>query len=102
VVARLALVVGGALGAAGVAGCASSPPMVDKREVAEEISAHLEERSGRAPDSVTCRENLRGEVGTVQRCELKNGPETYGVTVTVTGVKGGDVDFNITVDDHPS
>ena len=51
VVARLALVVGGALGAAGVAGCASSPPMVDKREV---VIALIESPQVCSPKFLTC------------------------------------------------
>jgi len=50
---------------------------------------------------VTCPEDLEGVVGTQLRCELVAGNDTYGVTVTVTSVKGTTVNFNIAVDDKP-
>lgn len=85
-----------------VVGCSSGPPMFDKTEVADEISYQLEQKAGRAPESVSCPQDLRGEVGATQRCELKNGPETYGITVTVTKVEGPNIDFDVKVDDQPS
>ena len=45
-------------------------------------------------------ERLR-EVGATQRCTLKAGADTYGVTVTVTSVQGTDVKFDIQVDQTP-
>ncbi|EKF23681.1 hypothetical protein C731_2305 [Mycolicibacterium hassiacum DSM 44199] len=97
---RIALVCGGA--ALVVVGCSASPPMVDKDEVAAEISDRLEKKVGRAPDSVSCPEDLRAEVGVTQRCELTRGPDTYGVTLTVTKVQGSKVEFDLEVDDKPS
>lgn len=75
--------------------------MVDKTELADEISGQLEQKVGRAPDSVTCPQDLRGEVGVIQRCELKDGNQIYGVTVTVTSVDGADVKFDLRVDETP-
>ncbi|MGV0850438.1 DUF4333 domain-containing protein [Mycolicibacterium phlei] len=97
---RAALICGGA-GLFAV-GCSSGPPIVDKTEVAKEISYQLEQKVGRAPESVSCPEDLRGEVGATQRCELTDGPDTYGITVTVTKVEGAKVDFDLKVDDEPS
>lgn len=85
-----------------VVGCSSGPPRVAKSDLAEEIGKQLEQQVGRAPDSVRCPEDLKGEVGTKERCELKDGSDTYGVTVTVTGVEGADIKFDIKVDDKPS
>jgi len=82
-------------------GCSSGPPIVDKDQLAQEVSDQLQAKVGRAPDSVTCAEDLRGEVGVKHRCELQDGPETYGVTVTVTEVDGADVKFDIKVDNKP-
>lgn len=76
--------------------------MVDKKDLAGEISNQLKEQVGRAPDSVTCPEDLKGEKGVKEKCELKDGNDTYGVTVTVTGVEGKDVKFDIKVDENPS
>ena len=69
--------------------------------MASEISNQLKEQVGRAPDKVTCPDDLKGEVGTKEKCELKDGADTYGVTVTVTSVDGTDVKFDIKVDDKP-
>jgi hypothetical protein len=75
---------------------------VDKNQVANTISQKLSEQVGRKPDSVTCPSNLKGAVGTTLRCQLTDGNQNYGVTVTVTAVDGADVNFNIQVDDQPS
>jgi Domain of unknown function (DUF4333) len=97
---RLALVLGAA--ATVVVGCTSGPPTVAKKDLSGEISEQLKQQVGRAPDSVTCPDDLKGEVGTKERCELKDGNDTYGVTVTVTSVKDSDVKFDIKVDEKPS
>jgi hypothetical protein len=75
---------------------------VDKNQVASTISDKLNEQAGRKPDSVTCPDNLKGAEGATLRCQLADGAQKYGVTVTVTGVDAGTVNFNIQVDDQPS
>ncbi|ULE32298.1 DUF4333 domain-containing protein [Mycobacterium sp. IDR2000157661] len=95
---RMALV---SSAAAVMVGCSSGTPTVDREDLAGEINKRLEQQVGRAPDSVTCPQNLRGEVGNTERCELKDGDDTYGVTVTVTKVEGTDVSFDFKVDDRP-
>jgi Domain of unknown function (DUF4333) len=74
---------------------------VDKDELAKEISAQLEKQVGRAPESVDCPENLKGEVGATTRCTLTDAGDTYGVNVNVTKVEGTDVRFDLKVDDEP-
>ena len=74
---------------------------VDKKELAKEISAQLEKQVGRAPESVECPKDLRGEVGATTRCTLNDSGETYGVDVNVTKVDGTDVKFDLKVDDQP-
>jgi len=74
---------------------------VDKGLVASKVSDQLTEKVGRKPDSVTCPDNLKGTPGSTLRCELKDGGETYGLTVTVTNVDAGDVHFDFKVDDQP-
>src|SRR5262249_8818753 len=74
---------------------------VDKGELAKEISNQLKQQVGRAPDSVECPDNLKGEVGATTRCTLKDGSDTYGVNVNVTKVEGTDVNFDLKVDDQP-
>jgi len=88
----------------GLAGCPTAVAQtvtVDKEKVASAVSDQLATQVGRAPDSVTCPEDLEGVVGTELRCDLVAGNDTYGVTVTVTSVKGTTVNFDIAVDDKP-
>jgi hypothetical protein len=88
----------------GLAGCSTAVAQtvpVDKETVASAVSDQLAKQVGRPPDSVTCPEDLEGVVGTELRCELVDGNNTYGLTVTVTSVEGTSVNFNIAVDDQP-
>ncbi|WP_017584522.1 DUF4333 domain-containing protein [Nocardiopsis valliformis] len=75
---------------------------VDAAEVAEKSSAMLAEQFGETPDDFTCSEDLPAEVGAEIRCELTNGGESGGVTVTTTEVDGSDVKWDIKVDDAPT
>ena len=86
---------------AALVGCSTGPPIVAKDDVAKEISTQLEQQVGKAPEEVTCPEDLKGEVGATLRCELKDNSETYGVNVTVTSVEGTNVKFDLKVDDKP-
>ncbi len=74
---------------------------VDKNQVASVISDKLTQQVGKKPDSVTCPDNLKGTEGATLRCELTDGGQKYGVSVTVTSVDAGDVNFDFKVDDHP-
>jgi hypothetical protein len=74
---------------------------VDKAQVASVISDRLTAQVGKKPDSVTCPDNLKGNMGATLRCELVDGTDKYGVNVTVTNVDAGDVSFDFKVDDHP-
>jgi hypothetical protein len=80
---------------------ASTTPTVDKDELAKEISAQLAKQVGRAPESVECPDNLKGEVGATTRCTLNDAGEAYGINVNVTKVDGTDVKFDLKVDDKP-
>ncbi|MBW0015895.1 DUF4333 domain-containing protein [Mycobacterium sp.] len=73
---------------------------VDKNQVASQISDQLTRQVGKKPDSVTCPDNLKGVEGATLRCQLTDGNEKYGVTVTVTNVDAGNVNFDFKVDDH--
>ena len=84
-----------------VAACSFGSLAVDKDKVAQEISDQLEGEVGRAPESVTCPGDLKGEVGATIRCKLEDAGVTYGVEVKVTKVDGNDVKFDIKVDDEP-
>jgi hypothetical protein len=73
---------------------------VDKNQVASVISDKLTQQVGKKPDSVTCPDNLKGVEGATLRCQLTDGNEKYGISVTVTNVDAGDVNFDFKVDDH--
>ena len=52
---------------------------------------------------MTCPDNLKGVEGaTAAVPAVTDGSKTYGVTVTVTSVDAGDVNFDFMVDDQPS
>ena len=74
---------------------------VDKNQVANSISDQLAQQFGSKPDSVTCPDNLKGTVGATLRCELTDKGQTYGVTVTVNDIQGGNVSYGFKVDDQP-
>ncbi len=74
---------------------------VDKNQVANVISDKLTQQVGSRPDSVTCPDNLKGVEGATLRCQLTDGNHKYGISVTVTNVDAGDVNFDFKVDDHP-
>jgi Domain of unknown function (DUF4333) len=87
-----------------VAACsfsAGTSVSVDKDELAKEISAQFEKQVGRAPESVECPDNLKGDVGATTRCTLDDAGNTYGVDVNVTKVEGTDVRFDLKFDDEP-
>lgn len=73
---------------------------LDKETVAAGISDQIAQQFHK-PDSVTCPDNLKGFTGATLRCEIKDEGQTYGVTVTVTDVRGGDVRYNFQVDEQP-
>jgi hypothetical protein len=75
---------------------------VDKTQVASAISDNVTQQVGAKPESVTCPDNLKGVQGATLRCKLVTGGNTYGVTVSVTGVDAGTVDYHFVVDDQPS
>ncbi|MGQ4272099.1 DUF4333 domain-containing protein [Nocardiopsis changdeensis] len=83
-------------------GCSFSiggPAVVDAEQVAERSSDMLAEEVGQTPDDFTCADDLPAEVGAEIRCELTSGGDTLGVTVTVTSVEGGDVNWDVVVDE---
>jgi len=73
---------------------------VNKDDVAKSITEQLTQQFGRTPE-VSCPDNLKGDVGATTRCQLTDQGATYGVTVTVNSVDGGDVKYSFKVDDQP-
>lgn len=108
-VGRNRTVAGASLGALTVlltAGCSfdfsiGGPGAIDGEEVATQAATVLEQEVGRAPDDVTCSEDLPAEVDASIRCELTGDGFTYGVTVTTTSVEGSNVNFDVVVDEEP-
>ncbi|MGW1680580.1 DUF4333 domain-containing protein [Saccharopolyspora sp. NPDC002376] len=66
-----------------------------------QITEQLTKTVGQAPDSVSCANPLKAEVGESERCELTAADTRYGVTVTVTSVEGDKAKFDIQVDNEP-
>jgi hypothetical protein len=74
--------------------------VVDGKSVAQSVLLQLKAEDKQV-DEVSC-PDLPATVGATQRCTLRTGADTYGVTVTVTSVQGTDVKFDIQVDKTPT
>lgn len=72
---------------------------IGRESVAEQITEQISRQIGRAPESVTCPADLKGDEGATMRCELTDAGVTFGVTVTA--VSRGDAAFDFTVDERP-
>ena len=54
-------------------------------------------KAGEQPESVTCSEDLAGEVGKTTRCEVVMSPtNSFEPVVTVTGVDGSTINYEMT------
>lgn len=71
---------------------------VREGQLEEDIARQLENTRGSAPDEVDCPDSLEAEEGNEIRCTVAAGEERRSVTVTVTGLSGTDVDFDIEVE----
>jgi hypothetical protein len=83
-----------------VAGCSfsagtSQDKTVAKADVADQISAKVNEKAGHKPQSVSCPADLRAAVGASLDCQMTDDGQTYGVNATVTSVDGDKVNFDI-------
>jgi hypothetical protein len=93
----------GALAAAWalVTGCDASvgvggKPAVGKEALQKDIANRLEQ-AGEKPLSVTCREDLIGEVGKTARCEVVMTPtNSFEPVITVTGTDGNTINYEMT------
>jgi Domain of unknown function (DUF4333) len=92
-----ALITAGTLGS----GCSVSlgahgKPTVSKGSLQTDIAERLA-AAGERPESVTCKEDLVGEVGKTARCEVVMSPtNSFEPVVTVTRVDGATVDYEMT------
>ena len=83
-----------------VAGCDATvglggTPAVGKDALQTDIATRLA-NAGEKPQSVTCKEDLVGEVGRTARCEVVMSPtNSFEPVVTVTGVDRGSIDYEM-------
>ncbi len=88
-----------ALVGATLTGCSfslgSGPPVVDKSALQSDISERLS-KLGESPESVTCKDDLVGEVGKTARCEVViSATNSFEPVVTVTGAEGSTVKYDM-------
>lgn len=76
-----------------------SPPSMPETQLEERISTMLEEEVGQRPDRIDCPGDLPGTVGETMTCTLTAGAGELDVMVTVTGVEGTTVNFDIEVEE---
>ena len=95
-------VMGGvAIVCAALSGCTfsagvNSTPTVSKDALQRDITDQLA-KAGERPESVTCSEDLVGEVGETTRCEVVMGPtNSFEPVVAVTGVDGSTINYEMT------
>ncbi|MEN3318544.1 MAG: hypothetical protein V7643_1945 [Mycobacterium sp.] len=83
-----------------VAGCDASvgvgdAPVVDKDALQTDIADRLA-KAGEHAQSVTCRQDLVGEVGKTARCEVVMSPtNSFQPVITVTGVDGSAINYEM-------
>lgn len=70
-------------------------PAVSKDALQTDIAARLA-KAGQQPQSVTCKEDLIGEVGKTTRCEVVMSPSnSFQPVITVTGVDGSAINYQM-------
>lgn len=87
------------LAGAALSGCSfnvSTGVSVPKTDLEKDISARLE-KAGQKPQTVTCKDDLKGEVGKTTRCEVVlSTTNSFEPVVTVTKVEGTTVSYDMT------
>jgi hypothetical protein len=81
--------------ALGVAACSSGPGAVSKDDVASQITTKMTDASGNKPESVSCPDDLKAEVGSQLNCVMKIKGQSFNVNVNVTTVDGDNVKFDM-------
>ncbi|MGW1589341.1 DUF4333 domain-containing protein [Streptomyces sp. NPDC002386] len=80
-----------------------STPKLSSDKLASTLSAKLAAATGRPKPDVTCPEDLKGKVGTTTRCTITaDDGSTLGVSVKVTSVEDGKINFDFKADDKAS
>ncbi|MFE4450347.1 DUF4333 domain-containing protein [Streptomyces sp. NPDC056796] len=81
----------------------NSEPKLSSDKLAATVSEKLARTTGQPEPDITCPEDLTGKTGTTTRCTLTaDDGSTLGVTVTVTSVDEGKIDFDIKADETAS
>jgi hypothetical protein len=71
-------------------------PEVNRTALQSDITARLAE-AGETPRSVTCQEDLLGQVGRTARCDIVlSDTNSFQPVATVTSVSGASVDYELT------
>lgn len=79
------------------AGVSVGGATVSRSDLQSEVAKQVARDPERALD-VTCDGDLKGEVGATQKCLIHAGGEELPYTVTVTGVDGSKVRFDVKAD----
>lgn len=75
---------------------AAEPDRTTQEGLVTQVTRAVTARTGQRPDEVECPEQgLAAEVGQTQRCMVSTGADHYPVTVTVTSVEDGIVNYMI-------
>lgn len=80
-----------------VCGCSldSAVPTVSKDALQADIADRLA-KAGEVPQSVTCKEDLVGELGRTARCDVVlSSTNSFEPVITVTGVSGATIDYQM-------
>ncbi|MES4902749.1 MULTISPECIES: DUF4333 domain-containing protein [unclassified Streptomyces] len=92
-----------------LAGCSASvsaeksTPKLSADKLATTVAERLAATTGRPKPNITCPKELKGKVDTTTRCKLTaDDGSTLGVTVTVTGVDGDNIKFDVKADNTPT
>lgn len=104
---RTAALLGAALIAtAGLAACGDEGTPVgavlDRDDLARDISTRLQQAGAGEAPAVTCPSDLPTVKDASIRCTATIGGERYGVTVSITGGEGENAEYGIEVDEKPS
>jgi Domain of unknown function (DUF4333) len=90
-------------------GCSASvkveqdTPKLSAGKLATTVSEKLAAQTGQPKPKITCPEDLVGKVGTTTRCTLTGTDGgTLGVTITVSSVEEGQINFDFKADDKAS
>jgi hypothetical protein len=85
-----------ALSGCGTNSAGINVPTVSRRALQEDIADRLAD-AGERPESVTCKQDLAGQLGTTAHCEVVvNANNRFEPTVTVTGVDGDAINYKLT------